>query len=265
MIRTLRLFVLGALLSLVVSAASAGASTITFDISVACTSATIIVRQPIQPNGVLLNRAELIIAPYLYIDLHNVNTGELLGRKIKYLLVSNGVTDVVMSATFTFEPQTPGDTLRFTFGQAMPDYDKQIAPMVEVPLHVETRIYTGEGCGGQSSACRDGRVNEATCELAAIYPVADEEGFGMSFWFVDHETGDGYFGFYVPAEDLMSLPESPEEAILLAQSEDGKAVLYWLPSNEFQLNIGPDWEGKMHILRFPFFPGVEPTHETYWP
>lgn len=257
-----RFMLLAALIAVFVPGVSAITTSFTFDITVACTSASITVSTDSIPNGI--QERQIIGMPYLYITLHNQTTGELLGKKIKYMLYTNGVGTEVMSATFSFPLQTPGDILRFTFGEGYEGGELKSTGL-ETPLHSETRVYTGEGCFGGSTLCRDGRVNEGTCELAAVYPVWDGAGYALSFWFVDHITGEGSFGFYVPSADLTNLPPNPEEPVLIGESPDGKAQLWWLPSNEFQFNIGPDWEGKMHTLRFSSFPGEDPVHETYWP
>jgi hypothetical protein len=49
---------------------------------------------------------------------------------------------------------------------------------------------------------------------------------------------------------LAELPESPEQNTEFASSEDGLTRFYVLTTGEFQVNFGPDFEGKVHVVVF---------------
>jgi hypothetical protein len=116
--------------------------------------------------------------------------------------------------------------------------------------------------GPTGPLCDDGRINYNDCEPVAIYPVNDEGSHGIEVWIVD-TSPVGRFGFFVSAQDLDALPENPAAPIKIASSKDGFATLYKLPSGEYQVNAGPDKEGKTFIFRFDGLPpGEYPTVTT---
>jgi hypothetical protein len=101
--------------------------------------------------------------------------------------------------------------------------------------------------------CADGRINYMDCEPIAIYPKHREDGYGLEVWIVD-TSPVGRFGFYVSPAQLAALPDKPEQAIRIAESKDGFAALYKLSSGEYQVNAGPDFEGKVFVFRFSGLP-----------
>jgi hypothetical protein len=106
------------------------------------------------------------------------------------------------------------------------------------------------------AACDDGRLNPV-CDVVAIYAIEDIEGIHMQVWYVlPDEGGNGRFAFMRYQDELDALPDHPEEAILVAASADNYVRLYWLSDNTFQINAGPDWEGKQRIFSFASFPGA---------
>lgn len=156
------------------------------------------------------------------------------------------------TVTFNFPEQNTGDILEV---------------VVEVgPMQATARAIV-PACGEdvellEKSACADGRINFIACEPVAIYPVQDNDGWAMNVWIVERGDPIGRPGFFVSAEELAGLPTNPDTPILVAESEDGFTQLYWLPSNEYQVNAGPDYEGKVFTFRFQRFPGQLPTLTT---
>jgi len=73
------------------------------------------------------------------------------------------------------------------------------------------------------------------------------------------EDSKGYLMAAVRPSDLEGLPERPEENIPLSVSADGRFAIYKLTSGEYQINIGPDDEGKVEVIVFSNF---EETDET---
>ncbi len=80
----------------------------------------------------------------------------------------------------------------------------------------------------------------------------------------------------IDMEELASLPDNSDEAQEVASTSDGYVVLYKLPASDaqasnFQVNIGPDKEGKIFVYVFeinPFrcvsrylFTTTDPTHQ----
>jgi hypothetical protein len=108
--------------------------------------------------------------------------------------------------------------------------------------------------------CADGRINEE-CDIVAIYPIEDDDGIHIQVWYVlPDDSANGQFAFMLYADELDALPDNPDEAILIASSSDDFVKLYWMPDNTYQINAGPDSEGKIRVFVFDTFPG---TVEVY--
>ncbi len=107
-------------------------------------------------------------------------------------------------------------------------------------------------CPGQAApsipAITDGRLL-TTITVGAVY--ADEDG--VTVYAIDDKSV-GKLALFVSAEELEALPENPDENLLVAQSEDGKFTLYKLTTGEYQVNMGPDAEGKTQVIIFDALP-----------
>jgi hypothetical protein len=105
-------------------------------------------------------------------------------------------------------------------------------------------------CVPEPPACPDGRLNTTLCEPLAIYPVDSEDGVGITIYKVSRGSDIGEFMLYVPAEVFDSLPDEVAENCTIASSENGEVVVYLLSSGQYQINIGPDEEGKVFAFIF---------------
>jgi hypothetical protein len=123
---------------------------------------------------------------------------------------------------------------------------------------VATGFYYSNGVPTQrfTPQCPDGRINYNNCDKIAIYPTADEGSFGIQVYVVDHKTVPS-FGLFVSAADLNALPANPDKVITIAQSKDGLVILYKHPNGDYQVNYGPDFEGKVFTFRFNSLPAVQ--------
>jgi len=94
---------------------------------------------------------------------------------------------------------------------------------------------------------------------ARIVPVLDRPDLspdmGLVIWGIN-PVGEGYLAFAVPSDVLAELPDHPDEAILIDSTDDGLYAFYQLTTGEYQLNIGPDFEGKVQVV---IFDGIPPT------
>ena len=63
-----------------------------------------------------------------------------------------------------------------------------------------------------------------------------------------NERGYDELAISLTSEDLAALPETPEQNMLVDQYYE--IALYKLTSGEFQINAGPDAEGKVYVLNF---------------
>jgi hypothetical protein len=100
------------------------------------------------------------------------------------------------------------------------------------------------------TGCTDGRLNQTLCEPLAVYPVESEDGLGITVYKVSRGSDVGEFALYIPAEVFSSLPDEVAENCTLASSEDGEVVVYLLSSGQYQINVGPDEEGKVFVYIF---------------
>lgn len=107
-------------------------------------------------------------------------------------------------------------------------------------------------CPGQDApsipAITDGRLL-TTITVGAVY--ADEDGVAV---YAINDKSVGELALFVTTEELKALPEKPDENLLVAQSEDGKFALYKLTTGEYQVNMGPDAEGKVQVIIFDALP-----------
>jgi hypothetical protein len=91
--------------------------------------------------------------------------------------------------------------------------------------------------------------------ISATGEEAGEDYVGLSFWGINDE-GDGYPAFYVSKESLDALPENPESNLEIARTDNGQIVFYKLTTGEYQVNIGPDSEGKVQVIIFDGIPAT---------
>ncbi len=76
----------------------------------------------------------------------------------------------------------------------------------------------------------------------------------IDIWQLD-EHGVGLPFLYISEDELLGLPEFPVENILIAS--DGLVSVYKLTTGEYQVNIGPLADGKIHVR---IFDDIPPTH-----
>lgn len=63
----------------------------------------------------------------------------------------------------------------------------------------------------------------------------------------------------VSAKELLALPDFPAKNTLIAKTADGFISVYKLMTGEYQVNVGPLADGKVHVI---IFDGIPRTH-TY--
>jgi hypothetical protein len=94
----------------------------------------------------------------------------------------------------------------------------------------------------------DGRLPGSGTE-AVVYAEDD----GIEIWAID-DNSQGTRVLFVSTEELASLPANPEQNTLIAATDDGQFALYKLTTGEYQINIGPDAEGKIRVMIFDAIP-----------
>jgi hypothetical protein len=119
-----------------------------------------------------------------------------------------------------------------------------------------TVIATNAPAPGEATPqCPDGRINFNHCDKVAIYATPDGDGYGLGVYVVDGVSVPVY-ALFVSAEELAALPEQPESVIQIVQSADGKVTLYRHSNGDYQVNYGPDFEGKIFTFRWSGLPAT---------
>jgi len=98
----------------------------------------------------------------------------------------------------------------------------------------------------------DDRLLGTAVDVAMYY---DEDGVeGLTFYEID-ENSNGNLVFYLTPEELAEWDATEvTENTLIAQNADGTVAFYKLTTGEYQLNVGPDADGKVEVTIFDGFP-----------
>jgi hypothetical protein len=78
---------------------------------------------------------------------------------------------------------------------------------------------------------------------------------------INPKTGKPRAAIYVRASALAKLPEFPETNILIKNYFEFS--LYKLTSGEYQLNVGPDFENKVHVIIWRGCPAENPYESSF--
>lgn len=119
-------------------------------------------------------------------------------------------------------------------------------------------------CVPEVTGCSDGRLTQTLCEPLAVYPVESEDGLGISIYKVSRGSDAGEFMLYIPAEVFDSLPDEVAANCTIASSADGEVVVYLLTSGQYQINVGPDEEGKVFAFIFDDWRSAPVQTDSYF-
>ena len=111
-------------------------------------------------------------------------------------------------------------------------------------------VNCGEDDDQKIRGCLDGRLTFDLCQPLVVYPLVSDDGVGWNVYLVSQDEGIGHFMFYVPAETFDALPDEVAENCTIDHSDNGQVVLYRLSSGQYQINVGPDHEGKHFVYIF---------------
>lgn len=78
---------------------------------------------------------------------------------------------------------------------------------------------------------------------------------------INPKTGKPRKALYVKASVLAKLPDNPEENTLIDSYYE--FALYKLTSGEYQLNVGPDFEAKVHVIIWTGCPAENPYESSF--
>lgn len=99
-------------------------------------------------------------------------------------------------------------------------------------------------------------VNDGVGNSEAVL-FTSSDGLGINLYGINSD-GDGYYVFSITEDDVAAYADNPPAVnTLIKQSDDGYFSLYVLTTGEFQINIGPDEEGKTYVI---IFDGLSPNN-----
>ncbi len=87
--------------------------------------------------------------------------------------------------------------------------------------------------------------------VARIYPAFSGGAPALHIYCLGEGT---YLGLVVSSADLADYPERPASNTLVARSRVCPVAFYILTTGEYQVNIGPDREGKTYVTIFRGLP-----------
>lgn len=74
-------------------------------------------------------------------------------------------------------------------------------------------------------------------------------------------NGGEYEAIYLDSEAMSKLPERPEENLLIDSYYE--YAMYKLTSGEYQVNVGPDAEGKVYVVNFRGCPATDVRESNF--
>lgn len=111
---------------------------------------------------------------------------------------------------------------------------------------------------------QDDRMNCQGIEFYGLYYRYDRNGdCYFETYLIVPEREQGRFAFRVTAAELAKLPASVEENTLIKQRFG--IAMYQLTSGEFQVNAGPNAEGKVYVIKFRGCPAYDIVEESFVP
>lgn len=110
---------------------------------------------------------------------------------------------------------------------------------------------TGGGTGGPTITPDMPYINIRGDLVARIYPAFSAGRPALHIYCLGEGT---YLGLVVSSADLADYPERPASNTLVARSRVCPVAFYILTTGEYQVNIGPDREGKTYVTIFRGLP-----------
>ncbi len=112
--------------------------------------------------------------------------------------------------------------------------------------------------------CTDHRSVNCFGPYALYTPTENDETCSIDIWSVEAD-GQGKRAIKLKAADLAKLPdvEDIENYVTVESAKNDFITLYKLDSGQFQINVGPDREGKVYVINFTGCPASDVTESTF--
>ncbi len=111
--------------------------------------------------------------------------------------------------------------------------------------------------------CKELRSVNCFGPYALYTPTAANGTCNIDIWVV--QDGKGKRAILQTAAEQAKLPEVPAEEryITVETALNGYIALYKLHTGEYQINVGPDGEGKVYTINFTGCPAENVTESTF--
>ncbi|MEO8396246.1 MAG: hypothetical protein ABI700_24845 [Chloroflexota bacterium] len=99
----------------------------------------------------------------------------------------------------------------------------------------------------------------------ALYtPTEKDETCSLDIWSIEAD-GQGKRAIKLTADDLADLPAADEieNYVMVESAKNDFITLYKLNSGQYQINVGPDSEGKVYVIDFTGCPANDVTESTF--
>jgi len=112
--------------------------------------------------------------------------------------------------------------------------------------------------------CTDHRSVNCFGPYALYTPTEKDETCSIDIWSVEAD-GQGKRALKFTAADLAKLPdeEEIENYITVKSTKNDFITLYKLSTGQYQINVGPDKEGKVYTIDFAGCPASDVTESTF--
>ncbi len=110
----------------------------------------------------------------------------------------------------------------------------------------------------------DRRLNCLGNEFYAVYTREARGTCTIDVFLINKQArGTGRPAFRLTAAEQAKLPEKPAQNLLV--NEYYEVALYKLTTGEYQVNAGPDENGKVYVVRFVGCPAQDVSEEVFVP
>lgn len=135
--------------------------------------------------------------------------------------------------------------------------------MATVVVFALSALPTGKALACLPCDCKELRSVNCFGPYALYTPTAANGTCNIDIWVV--QDGKGKRAILETAAEQAALPEvTPEEGYITVDTAlKGYIALYKLHTGEYQINVGPDGEGKVYTINFTGCPAENVTESTF--
>ena len=112
--------------------------------------------------------------------------------------------------------------------------------------------------------CTDHRSVNCFGPYALYTPTEKDETCSIDIWSIEVD-GQGKRAIKLTSADLAKLPDAEkiENYVTVKSTKNNFITLYKLASGQYQINVGPDGEGKVYVIDFTGCPVSDVRESTF--